>query len=368
MNIEIGKSKFSSRSYSLEEVAIVPTKRTRSIEQVDISWDLEALKLQAPILGSPVDSVMSPKSISALNNVGGLGILNLEGLWGRHKNVDKLIDEFLNTEEEDKYDFLKSAYSREINEEYIRSVVAELVTSNNYVALSVSPGSVNKYKKLLKSLNVDLVVIQGTILSAEHVSEHEESLDIFEFVKFIDVPVLAGGVSSYNTAIHLMRSGIAGVLVGVGVGSASTVNETVGIKVSQATAISDAVAARSQYLEESGRYVNVIADGGFSNTGEICKALACGADAVMIGSLLSKASDGPFPGYHWGMKTFSSKVKRGKIIKHPKMYTLEQIFNHDNSTNSDGEVNIIGCIKQSMASTGYLNLKDFQKAELTIIS
>jgi IMP dehydrogenase len=365
VEIEIGIGKMGRQAFGLDDIAIVPSRRTRDPEDVDISWQLDAFRFDLPVLGSAMDSAISPATAAEIGRLGGLGVLNLEGLWTRHEEPIPLFEEIASLPADKATRRMQEIYSAPINPDLIVQRVAEMKASNAVTAASLTPQRVSDFASLTATAGLDILVVQGTVVSAEHVSTRSEPLDLHRFIAGFDLPVIVGGCASYSTALHLMRTGAVGVLVGVGPGAACTTRGVLGIGVPQATAIADAAGARIRYLDETGRYVHVIADGGMRRGGDIAKAIACGADAVMIGSPLAAAVEAPGKGFHWGMATFHPTLPRGTRVEVGTLGTLEEILvgpAHEN----DGRRNLFGALRMSLATTGYRDLKEFQKAEVMI--
>jgi IMP dehydrogenase len=363
MDIEIGKGKTARRAYGLDEIAIVPSRRTRDPEDVDISWSLGNLQLDLPLLASALDAAVDPRTAGLIGDLGGLAVLNLEGIQTRYEDPGPVFEEIASLPEEKATRVMQDLYSEPIKEELIFRRVQEIKDRGVIAAASLTPQRVERYHRAAVEAGLDVLVIQGTVVSAEHVSKTVKPLNLIEFVPSLNVPVIVGGCASYSTALHLMRTGAIGVLVGVGPGRICTTRGVIGVGVPQATAISDAAAARTRHYMETGDYVNVIADGGMRTGGEIAKAITCGADAVMLGSAFAKAEEAPGRGYSWGMATFHPTLPRGTRIKTTVSGTLEEILTGPAREN-DGTLNLMGALRTSMATTGYQNIKEFQKAEV----
>jgi IMP dehydrogenase len=367
VEVEIGIGKSGRRAYGFDDIAIVPSRRTRDPEDVDISWDVDAFHFDLPLVASAMDGVVSPRTAVEIGRLGGLGCLNLEGLWTRYEDPEPAFEEIAALEPEKATRRMQEIYADPIRDDLVVQRIHEMREGGVTTCASLTPQRVERYAKALLDAELDLLVIQGTVVSAEHVSKDEsrQPLNLKKFIREYDIPVIVGGCASYSTALHLMRTGAVGILVGVGPGHACTSRGVLGIGVPQATAIADAAGARIRHLDETGVYVHVIADGGMRTGGDVAKAIACGADAVMIGSPLAGAYEAPGRGYHWGMATFHPTLPRGARVYAGKKASLEEILvgpAHEN----DGSLNLFGALRTSMATTGYETLKEFQKAEVMV--
>ena len=365
MEVEIGRGKKGRRAYGLDDIAIVPSRRTRDVEDVDISWQIDNHTFALPCLASAMDGVVDPNFAGIMGKLGGLAVLNLEGIQTRYENPDEQLQKIASLSPAEATSGLQEIYLEPVKEELISRRIKEIKEQGVVVAASLTPQKFTQYHQLALDAGLDILIIQGTVVSAEHVSSVVEPLNLKKVIADLPIPVIVGGCASYTTALHLMRTGAIGVLVGVGPGAACTTRAVLGIGVPQATAIADASAARVQHLLETGKYVNVIADGGMRTGGDIAKAIASGADAVMIGSPLSRAKEAPGRGYHWGMATFHPQLPRGTRVKTSVVASLEEILTgpaHEN----DGTLNLFGALKTSMATCGYENIQAFQKAEVMV--
>jgi IMP dehydrogenase len=363
--VEIGIGKTGRRAYGFDDIAIVPSRRTRDPDDIDISWDLDAYHFELPLLASAMDGVVSPRIAVELGRLGGLGVLNLEGLWTRYEDPDPVYAEIASLPDADATKRMQEIYAEPIKPDLIGQRVSEIKEAGVVAAASLTPQRVARYHQFALDAGLDILVIQGTVVSAEHVSSTSEPLNLKTFIAHYDLPVIVGGCASYATALHLMRTGAAGVLVGVGPGAACTTRGVLGIGVPMATALADAAGARIRHLEETGRYVQVIADGGMRTGGDVAKAIACGADAVMIGSPLARAVEAPGRGHHWGMATFHPDLPRGTRVRTRPLGTLKEILLGPAPVN-DGSMNLFGGLRTSMATTGYQTVKEFQKAEVMV--
>ncbi len=365
MEVEIGRGKKGRRAYGFDDIAIVPSRRTRDVDDVDIRWKLGPHTLELPCLASAMDGVVSPAFAVEMGRLGGLAVLNLEGLWSRYEDAEAQLDRIAALPKETATREMQAIYQEPIKPELLARGVKQIKDGGVLAAASLTPQRVEEHYQAALEAGLDVLVIQGTVVSAEHVSTRVEPLDLKKFIAGCPVPVIVGGVASYATTLHLMRTGAVGVLIGVGPGHACTTRGVLGIGVPQATAIADAAAARVQHLLETGQYCNVVADGGMRTGGDIAKAIALGADAVMVGSPLACAAEAPGRGYHWGMATFHPELPRGTRVKAGIKGTLEEILlgpAHEN----DGTLNLFGALKTSMATCGYDGIASFQKAEVMV--
>ena len=365
-DIEIGRAKRGRRAYSFDDIAIVPSRRTRDPEEVSTAWQIDAYRFELPIMAAPMDSVMSPETAIALGRFGGLGVLNLEGLWTRYDDPTDLLAGIADLEADEAVRRMQEVYAEPIKAELITERVKQVRDAGVTVAGALSPQRTKEFAKTVVDAGVDMFVIRGTTVSAEHVSGQAEPLNLKEFIYELDVPVIVGGCATYQAALHLMRTGAAGVLVGFGGGAAHTSRTVLGVAVPMASAVADVAAARRDYLDESGgRYVHVIADGSIGKSGDIAKAIACGADAVMIGSPLARAVEAPGQGFHWGAEAHHLELPRGERVPIGSVGTLEEIL-FGPSRVADGTMNLVGALRRAMATTGYTELKEFQRIEVVV--
>jgi IMP dehydrogenase len=365
MEVEIGRGKKGRRAYGFDDIAIVPSRRTRDPEDIDITWTLGPYRFELPLLASAMDGVVSPRSAAAIGRLGGLAVLNLEGIWSRYEDAEEQLERIAEADPAGATRMMQEIYGEPVKPELIARRVEEIKAEGVVAAGSFTPQRVREHYELALEAGLDILVIQGTVISAEHVSSRSEPLNLKEFTAEVPVPCIVGGCASYSTGLHLMRTGAVGVLVGVGPGAACTTRGVLGIGVPQATAIADVAAARSQHMLETGEYCNVIADGGMRTGGDLSKAIACGADAVMIGSPLARAKEAPGRGYHWGMATFHPSLPRGARVATIQDGTLEEILLGPAQEN-DGTFNLVGALKTSMATCGYEDIRDFQRAEVMV--
>jgi len=364
--VEIGRGKDGRRAFAFDDIAVVPTRRTRDPEDVSTNWAIDAYKFDLPVVAAPMDSAMSPATAIALGKLGGLGVLDLEGLWTRYEDPTQQLEEIANAKEADATAVLQRIYSQPIQPELISARLAEIRAAGVTVAGALSPQRTQEFSNVVLKAGVEMFVIRGNTVSAEHVSKSQEPLNLKEFIYKLDVPVMVGGAASYKAALHLMRTGAAGVLVGFGGGAASSTRKILGIHAPMATAVADVAAARRDYMDESGgRYVHVIADGGLGTSGDIVKAIACGADAVMLGTVLARAAEAPGHGWHWGQEAVSEKLPRGNRVWVGSHAPLENILLGP-ADNAEGTSNLIGALRRSMASTGYSDVKEFQRVDVVV--
>ncbi len=339
--VEIGRGKSGRRAYALDEIGIVPSRRTRDPEEVSMAWQIDAYRFDLPLIVAPMDSVVSPRTAVEIGRLGGLAVLDLEGLWTRYNDPEPLLAEAAELDDDAATSRLQEIYAEPIKEDLIGRRIEEVRAAGITAAARLSPQRTVRYYKAVIDAGVDIFVIRGTTVSAEHVSGQSEPLNLKQFIYELDVPVIVGGCATYTAALHLMRTGAAGVLTGFGGGSGHTTAAVLGVAVPMATAIADVAAARRDYLDESGgRYAHVIADGSMTRSGDVAKALALGADAVMVGSPFARAAQAPGHGYHWGSEAHHPELPRGARLHVGTIGTIEQIL-HGPSTVADGSMNLM---------------------------
>lgn len=366
-DIQIGGAKRARRGYSLDEVAIAPTRRTRDPETVSTAWTIDAYRFDTPLLAAPMDSVVSPESARTLSGLGVLAVLNIEGLWGRYEDPTSLLAEIAASDPKAAIPRMQELYrAKAVDIGLVQDRIAAMKADGYTVSVATSPQGAAQLAPLAAGAGADIVVIRGTTVSAEHVSSEGEPLNLKRFIHELDAPVIVGGCATHQAALHLMRTGAAGVLVGFGGGASHTTADVMGVRVPMASAVADVAAARRDYLDESGgRYVHVIADGSMGRSGDIVKAFACGADAAMVGSVLARASDAPGCGAHWGAEAWHPHLPRGERHLTQSVGTFEQVL-HGPSTTADGTMNIVGALRKAMATTGYSDMKEFQRVEMVV--
>ena len=366
VDIEISPGKRARTAYSFDDISIVPSRRTREPNEISISWQIDAYKFELPLLAAPMDSVVSPETAIAIGKLGGLGVLNLEGLWTRYDNPKIQLGEISSIPADQATRRMQELYKAPIRPELIKERIAEIRAAGVTVAGALSPQRTAEFHKAVIDAGVDIFVIRGTTVSAEHVSKEKEPLNLKKFIYELDVPVIVGGSATSQSALHLMRAGAAGVLVGFGGGAAHTTRQVLGVSVPMATAVADVASARREYLDESGgRYVHVIADGSVGKSGDIAKAIACGADAVMLGSPLARAEEAPGRGWHWGTEAHHPEVPRGTRVHVSPAGTLQEILLGPSHA-ADGSMNLFGALRRAMATCGYSELKEFQRVEVVL--
>jgi IMP dehydrogenase len=364
--VEIGIGKTARRAFRLDDVAIVPSRRTRDPEDVDISCNIDAYRLDVPILAAPTDSVTSPATAVELGGLGSVGVLHLEGLWTRYEFPEKMFEEIAELPAAKATRRLQEIYAEPVKPGLVGERIAEIKDAGVLCAVAVTPHRTLELAEPVLRAEPDLLVVQAAIVSAEHVARTVEPLNLKDFIRHYELPVLVGGCTSYQAALHLMRTGAAGVLVGAGSGAAAVTREVLGLGVPLATALADARAARMRHLDETGVYCHVIADGGVTTGGDIARAVACGADAVMIGTPLAAASEAPGRGWHWSMPAVHATLPRGERVRVETQGTLAEIL-HGPAHDAAGRVNLMGALRRSMALCGFETLKDLQKAELVVV-
>ncbi len=365
-DVEIGIGKSGRRAYGFDDIAIVPSRRTRDPEEVDISWEIDAFRFELPVMASPSDSVVSPAVADELGRLGGLGVLHLEGLWTRYADPEPLLEEIAGLAADKATARMQEIYADPVQPDLVGQRIGELKASGHTVAIACTPQRTLGLAPQILRAEPDLVVIQATVVSAEHVSRQHEPLNLKDFIRHYEIPVIVGGCTSYQAALHLMRTGAAGVLVGAGSGAAGTTRRVLGVGTPMATAIADARAARMRHLDETGVYVHVIADGGMTTGGDLAKAVACGADSVMVGTPLAAATGAPGRGFHWGTTAVHVTLPRGHRVAVEPRGTLEEILVGP-AHEADGQRNLMGALRRAMALCGYESLKDFQKAEVVAL-
>jgi len=365
MEIELGKAKKTRRAYGFDEISLVPSIITINPDDTDVSMKIGGYRFSIPIIASAMDGVVSPKTAILMSKLGGLGVLNLQGVWTRYEDADKVLEQIARVEKDQYVTLMQKLYQEPIKEKLVEKRIKEIKDGGGIAAVSSIPQEALQLGPVARDAGVDIFVLQSTVISTKHKSSTSEPLDLRKFCEMMKIPVLVGNCVTYEVALTLMGTGVAGVLVGIGPGAACTTRGVLGVGVPMATAIADCAAARDAYYKENGVYVPIIADGGMVVGGDICKAIACGADAVMIGSPLAKAEEAPGKGYHWGMATPSPTLPRGSRIRVGTIGTLREIL-FGPAKFDDGSMNLVGALRTSMGTLGAANIKEMQQVEIVI--
>jgi len=359
------KFKQLRRSYGFDEVALVPGDLTVNPDQTNIDVKIEGLTLSIPIIAAAMDAVTDVSSAILMSKMGGLAVLNLDGVQTRYDNPGEMLAQITQAPQEKVTSLLQKVYSEPIKENLVGERVKAIKKGGAVCAVSVTPANTKRFAPLAAEAGADILVVQSTVTSAKHISKSYRGLIFSELRKNVPIPIVVGNCVSYNACLELMRTGVSGVLVGIGPGAACTTRQVLGVGVPQITATIDCAGARDEYRRESGRYVPIITDGGFRCGGDVCKALAAGADAVMIGSVLAQAKESPGRGHHWGMSHPHPALPRGTRIKVGTTGTLEQILLGPTSV-TDGSQNLVGAIRTAMGTCGVFNIQEMHKVEMVI--
>ncbi|GAB4288850.1 MAG: GuaB3 family IMP dehydrogenase-related protein [Oscillatoriaceae cyanobacterium] len=366
MEILIGRGKTARRAYGIDEIALVPGTRTLDPSLADTSFEIGGIKREIPIIASAMDGVVDVRMAVLLSQLGAIGVLNLEGIQTRYEDPNPILDRIASVSNTEFVPLMQELYAEPIKPELIVQRIREIKTQGGIAAVSATPAGAVKFGAAVAEAGADLFFVQATVVSTAHLSpESVAPLDLVQFCREMPVPVILGNCVTYQVTLNLMKAGAAGVLVGIGPGAACTSRGVLGVGIPQATAVADCAAARNDYYQETGKYVPVIADGGLITGGDICKCIACGADAVMIGSPLARAKEAPGRDYHWGMATPSPVLPRGTRIRVGTTGTLEQILRGPAQLD-DGTHNLLGALKTSMGTLGAKNIKEMQQVEVVI--
>lgn len=364
--IEIGRAKRARRAYSFDDVFLSPRRRTRDKQLVSTTWAIDAYEFTGPILPAPTDSLVSPETAAEFARLGLAAPLNLEGLWTRHEDAGEKLALLAEQPAGRAASLLREWHETPIDPDLLAQRIGQMRAGGGVVAGALSPAATGRLARTAVTAGLDILLVRGTTVSAEHVGGDDTVLNLKEFVHELEVPVIVGGCATYEAALHLMRTGAAGVLVGFGGGATHRTSDVLGVRVPMATAVADVAEARRDYLDESGgRYVHVIADGSVGTSGDLVKALVCGADAAMIGSALARADDAPGRGWHWGPEAVHHDLQRGERVELGTVGTLAEIV-HGPSARADGTLNLLGALRKAMATTGYSDIKEFQRATLSV--
>ncbi|MBD2448263.1 GuaB3 family IMP dehydrogenase-related protein [Nostoc sp. FACHB-152] len=366
MDIQLGRGKTARRAYGIDEIALVPGKRTLDPSLADTRWKIGNIERQIPIIASAMDGVVDVGMAVRLSQLGALGVLNLEGIQTRYADPNPILDRIASVGKDEFVSLMQELYAEPIKPELIAKRIQEIKEQGGIAAVSATPAGASKYGEAVAKAGADLFFIQATVVSTAHLSpESIVTLDLAEFCRSMPMPVVLGNCVTYEVTLDLIKAGAAAVLVGIGPGAACTSRGVLGVGVPQATAIADCAAARDDYYQQTGKYVPVIADGGLITGGDICKCIACGADGVMIGSPFARAAEAPGRGFHWGMATPSPVLPRGTRIKVGTTGTLEQILIGPAGLD-DGTHNLLGALKTSMGTLGAKDIKEMQQVEVVI--
>lgn len=365
MGMYVGRGRKARRCYGLDEIALVPGSVTVNPNEVDIAWKIGGKQYEIPIIAAAMDGVVDTRFAIAMGKLGGIAVLNLEGIQTRYRNPEEIYDQLSNLNNEETTQFLQKVYLKDIEEDLIGERIAEIKNAGVTAVASSIPQKAEQYGAIAQEAGVDIFVVQSTVTTPRHISSEYESLDFEKFCKKMNVPIIVGNSVTYNTALALMKTGIDGLLIGIGPGAACTTRGVLGIGVPQVTATADSAAARNQFYVNTGKYVPIITDGGMSTGGDICKAFASGADAVMVGSSFAKAKEAPGRGYHWGMATPHANLPRGTRVYVGTTCSLEQIL-YGPAEMDDGTQNLVGALRTSMGSVGAKNIQEMQLTEIII--
>ncbi len=366
MDIQLGRSKVVRRAYGIDEIALVPGGRTVDPEVTDTSWSIGGIERTIPIIASAMDGVVDVDMAVNLSKHGAIGVLNLEGVQTRYEDPNPVLDRIAAVGKDAFVPLMQELYSQPVQEQLIHQRIRQIKEKGGIAAVSGTPVAALKYRSVITDAGADLFFVQATVVSTEHIGPAgRESLDLEALCRDMGVPVVIGNCVTYDVAMQLMRAGAAGVLVGIGPGAACTSRGVLGVGIPQATAVADCAAARNDYERETGRYVPIVADGGIVTGGDICKCIACGADAVMIGSPIARAEEAPGRGFHWGMATPSPVLPRGTRINVGKTGSLERILKGP-ALLDDGTHNLLGALKTSMGTLGARTMREMQRVEVVV--
>lgn len=365
MELELGKGRKTRRVYGFDEIALVPGLCTVETDDADTSVEIAGKKLSCPIIASAMDSVVDPSIAVLMSELGGMGVLNLQGVQTRYEDANKILDQIAAASREEYVPLMQKVYSQDVREDLITKRIKQIKEKNAIAAVSVTPQKAAEYGKIAEKAGADILFVQATVVSTVHKSKTFKPLDLSKLCKESNIPVVVGNCVTYDVATELMKAGVAAVLVGIGPGAACTSRGVLGIGIPMATAIADCACAREDFHKKTGKYVPVIADGGMVVGGDICKSIACGADAVMIGSPLAKSKEAPGRGFHWGMATPNALLPRGTRIKVGTIGTLKEIL-HGPAKFDDGSENFVGALKTSMGTLGASTIKEMQKVDIVI--
>lgn len=361
----VGRGRKARRCYGFDEIALVPGDVTLNPEEVDIAWQLGDIKLNVPIIASAMDGVVDPKFAIAMGKLGGLAVLNLEGIQTRYDDAESILKEVAEATPERATELVQKLYTKPIQEKLISKRIQEIKKGKVICAVSSIPQRAEKFGKIAEEAGCDIFFVQSTVTTVKHISSTYKVVDFHKFCKSLKMPVVLGNCVTYKVCLELMETGAAGLLIGIGPGAACTTRGVLGLGVPQVTATCDAASARDFYLKKTGRYVPIIPDGGMSTGGDICKAFACGGDAVMVGSAFARTKEAPGRGFHWGMATPHANLPRGTRIRVGTTGTLQDIM-YGPARLDDGTQNLVGAIKTCMGNVGASSIREFQLTEIII--
>ncbi|MCD5397948.1 GuaB3 family IMP dehydrogenase-related protein [candidate division NPL-UPA2 bacterium] len=365
MGMWIGRGRKARRCYGFDEVALVPGPVTINPEEVDISWQLGEFKFPVPILASAMDGVVDIEFALEMSRLGGLAVLNLEGVQTRYEDPARVIEKIITAPPEKATELVQSIYKEPIKEKLVSSRIEEIKKAKGWAVVSSIPQRAERFGRLAEEAGADIFIVQATVITVKHISSQYKALNFQKFCSSLSIPIIVGNVVTYNTALELMDIGIDALLVGIGPGAACTTRGVLGIGIPQVTATADTAAARDFHYKQTGKYIPIITDGGMSYSGDICKAFACGADAAMIGSALARAKEAPGKGYHWGMATPDVNLPRGTRIRVGTTGTLKDILLGP-ARLDDGSQNLVGALRTSMGNLGARNIREMQLTEIII--
>jgi IMP dehydrogenase len=365
MSVFIGRDRKARRAYGFDEIALVPGELTINPEDVDISFKLGDRRFEIPFLASAMDGVVDPKFAIAMGKLGGIAVLNLEGIYVRYENYEGILKNIAKATPEEATRLVQKLYVEPIKKHLIKQRIQEIKKAKVPCVVSSIPGKAEEYGKIAMDAGADIFVVQSTVTTTKHESKSYESINFKKLCRNMKIPVILGNCVTYSVALELMETGCAGLLVGIGPGSACTTRGVLGLGVPQVTAIADCAAAREYYFKKARKYVNIIADGGMSTGGDICKSFACGADAVMVGSAFARTTEAPGKGFHWGMATPHANLPRGTRIRVGTTGSLEEIL-YGPAKLDDGTQNLVGALRTCMGNVGAHNIREMQLTEIVI--
>ncbi len=361
----IGRDRKARRAYGFDEIALVPGEVTLNPEEVDIHFKLGNKTFEIPFLASAMDGVVDPHFAAAMGRLGGLAVLNLEGIYTRYEDYDSILKDIVKATSEEATQLVQKIYLEPVKEKLIVKRIEEIKKAKGPCAVSSIPQKAEKFGKIAEEAGADIFVVQSTVTTVNHISKSYKVVDFRKFCKEMKIPVILGNCVTYKVSLELAETGCAGLLVGIGPGSACTTRGVLGLGVPQVTAIADCAAAREVYHKKTRKYVAIIGDGGMSTGGDICKAFACGADAVMVGSAFARAKEAPGRGFHWGMATPHANLPRGTRIRVGTTGTLEEIL-YGPASLDDGTQNLVGALRTCMGNVGARDIREMQLAEVVI--